>query len=99
MQYFILYKPFQVLSQFTDPVGGKRTLGEIYPFPKGVYPIGRLDEDSEGILLLTDDPRQNKYWLGPTIEKEYFAQVEGSPTEAYIHSRTPMRPVTTSSAA
>lgn len=79
-RYFLVYKPFQMLSQFTDPVGGKRTLGELHDFPKDVYPVGRLDEDSEGLLLLTSDPSQNQFWLGQGIEKEYYAQVEGIPT-------------------
>jgi 23S rRNA pseudouridine2457 synthase len=79
-RYFIVYKPFQMLSQFSDPVGGKRTLGELYEFPRDVYPVGRLDEDSEGLLLLTNDPRQNQRWLGQGMEKEYYAQVEGIPT-------------------
>lgn len=79
-RYFIMYKPFMVLSQFSDPVGGKSTLGEVHPFPKDVYPVGRLDEDSEGLLLLTNDPRANAKLLGNSIEKEYWVQVEGIPT-------------------
>ena len=70
-----------VLSQFTDPVGGKRTLGELFDFPKDVYPVGRLDEDSEGLLLLTNDPRLNRELLGQGVEKEYWVQVEGIPTD------------------
>ena len=80
-RYFIIYKPFMVLSQFSDPVGGKKTLGDLFPFPKDVYPVGRLDEDSEGLLLLTNDPRANAKLLGSGIEKEYWVQVEGIPTE------------------
>lgn len=78
---FLVYKPYGVLSQFTTPVPGKRTLGELYQFPKDVYPIGRLDEDSEGLLLLSNDPLQNKRWLGQSIRKEYWVQVEGAPLE------------------
>lgn len=81
MDYFLFYKPFMVLSQFTDPVGGKKTLGDIYSFPKDVYPVGRLDETSEGLLMLTNDPLVNSRWLGEGIEKEYYIQVEGSPSE------------------
>ena len=77
-----MYKPFQVLCQFTDPVGGKRTLGDVFSFPSDVYPVGRLDEDSEGLLILTSDPRLNQKLLGQGIEKEYYVQVEGSPTSA-----------------
>lgn len=80
-RYYLIYKPYLVLSQFTDPVGGKRTLGELYDFPKDVYPVGRLDEDSEGLLLLTNDPGKNREMLGKGIEKEYWVQVEGIPTE------------------
>lgn len=79
---FLIYKPYGVLSQFTSPVSGKRTLGELYKFPRDVYPIGRLDEDSEGALLLSNDPSQNKKWLGQEIEKEYWVQVEGKPDHA-----------------
>lgn len=78
-RYFLVYKPFMVLSQFSDPVGGKKTLGDIYPFPKTVYPVGRLDEDSEGLLLLTDDPKANAKLLGNEVEKEYWVQVDGIP--------------------
>ncbi len=83
-RYFLLYKPCRVLSQFTDPVGGKRTLKDLHPFPKDVYPVGRLDEDSEGLLLLTNDPAANQRILGNSIEKEYFVQVEGLPDEAAL---------------
>lgn len=78
-RYFLLYKPFGVVSQFTAPVAGKRTLGELHDFPKDVYPVGRLDEDSEGLLILTNDPSINARYLGQGIEKEYYAQVEGVP--------------------
>lgn len=70
-----------MLSQFSDPVGGKATLKDLHPFPKDVYPVGRLDEDSEGLLLLTNDPRINQRYLGQAIEKEYWVQVEGIPEE------------------
>ncbi len=73
----MVYKPFGVLSQFTDPLGGKRTLADLHDFPKRVYPVGRLDEDSEGLLILTDDPRANLRILNHRIEKEYYVQVEG----------------------
>lgn len=83
-RHFLIYKPFGVLSQFSDPVGGKRTLGELYDFPKDVYPVGRLDEDSEGLLLLSNDPKANSFLLGGEVEKEYWVQVEGTPTEEMI---------------
>ncbi|MCL4114752.1 UNVERIFIED_CONTAM: hypothetical protein GTU68_047694 [Idotea baltica] len=73
-----------MLSQFTDSTGGKRTLGELYPFPKDVYPVGRLDEDSEGLLILTNDPAANQQLLNQGIEKEYYVQVEGVPDETAL---------------
>jgi len=79
--YFILYKPFGVLSQFTTPVEGKLGLGSLFDFPKDVYPVGRLDEDSEGLLLLTNDPKANARLLGQGVEKEYWVQVEGIPAD------------------
>lgn len=79
-RYFLVYKPYRVLCQFTDPVGGKRTLGDLFDFPRDVYPVGRLDEDSEGLLLLTNDPASNQALLGKDTEKEYWVQVEGTPT-------------------
>jgi 23S rRNA pseudouridine2457 synthase len=79
--YYLLYKPYGVLSQFTVPVPGKRTLGELHDFPRDVYPVGRLDEDSEGLLLLTNDSSWNQKLLGTGVEKEYWVQVEGIPTE------------------
>jgi len=79
-RYFLLYKPFGVLSQFTTPLEGKLGLGSLYNFPKDVYPVGRIDEDSEGLLLLTNDPRMNNEMLKKGTDKEYWVQVEGEPT-------------------
>jgi len=71
-------KPFNVLSQFTDK-NGRKTLGELFPFPKGVYAIGRLDYDSEGLLLLSNDKQIVDLLLNPRFrhEREYLVQVEG----------------------
>lgn len=77
----MIYKPYGVLSQFTTPLEGKVGLGSLYNFPKDVYPVGRLDEDSEGLLLLTNDPKANARLLGQSIEKEYWVQVEGAPVD------------------
>ena len=73
-------KPFGVLSQFTVEHPGQRTLAE-FGFPKNVYPIGRLDADSEGLLLLSDEPELNQRLLHPrhAHEREYWAQVECVP--------------------
>ena len=83
-RYYLVYKPFGMVSQFTAPVEGKRTLGELFDFPKDVYPVGRLDEDSEGLLILTNDPALNQRLLGQGVEKEYFVQVEGIPEESAL---------------
>ena len=75
------HKPFGVLSQFTDDGSKNRTLAE-FNFPMGVYPIGRLDADSEGLLLLSDEPQWNEKLLHPrhAHEREYWAQVERIPS-------------------
>jgi 23S rRNA pseudouridine2457 synthase len=83
-RYFLIYKPYGMLSQFTTDDPRKRTLGELFAFPKDVYPVGRLDEDSEGLLLLTNDPKVNALLLGEGVEKEYWVQVEGVATEAAL---------------
>lgn len=75
-------KPFHVLSQFTDSEA-RKTLSEFIQV-KGVYPAGRLDYDSEGLLLLTDDGQLQALISNPKykLNKTYWAQVEGSATEA-----------------
>jgi 23S rRNA pseudouridine2457 synthase len=79
-----LNKPYGVLSQFTEE-GSRRTLAE-FGFPSGVYPIGRLDADSEGLLLLSDEPGLNGRLLHPSRghERIYWAQVEGAPGETAL---------------
>lgn len=74
-------KPFGVLSQFRADSSDYRTLSE-FGFPNNVYPIGRLDADSEGLLLLSDEPGLNNRLLDPRErhEREYWAQVERIPT-------------------
>ena len=74
------HKPFGVLSQFTGDGSPNRVLAE-FGFPKNVYPIGRLDADSEGLLLLSDEPAWNEKLLHPrhAHEREYWAQVEKIP--------------------
>ena len=75
----IFHKPFGVVSQFT-PLGGHRTLAD-FGIPKGVYPCGRLDHDSEGLLVLTDDGRLQSRLSEPRYEspRTYWAQVERLP--------------------
>ena len=74
-------KPYCVVSQFTPDRSPNRTLAE-FGIPKNVYPIGRLDADSEGLLLLSDEPAWNERLLHPrhAHEREYWAQVENIPT-------------------
>jgi len=76
------HKPFGVLSQFTPEPGSRyRTLAD-FGFPKGVYPIGRLDAESEGLLLLSDETELNARLLHPTAGhwRIYWAQVERIPS-------------------
>lgn len=78
-RYFLLYKPFQVLSQFS-PEGDKKTLADYCKnIPKDVYPVGRLDYDSEGLLLLTNDKKLTQQLLEPRYkhQRTYCVQVEG----------------------
>jgi 23S rRNA pseudouridine2457 synthase len=74
-------KPFGVLSQFTGDSSPNCALAK-FNFPKNIYPIGRLDADSEGLLLLSDEPAWNERLLHPrhAHEREYWAQVERIPT-------------------
>jgi 23S rRNA pseudouridine2457 synthase len=78
-KYYILYKPFGMLSQFTGEKG-QQTLGDLNKFPKDVYPVGRLDADSEGLLILTNDSELNQKLLEPAKKhnRTYLVQVEGS---------------------
>ena len=75
------HKPFGVLSQFTSDGGANRNLAG-FGFPKNVYPLGRLDADSEGLLILGDEPEWNERLLHPrhAHEREYWAQVERIPS-------------------
>ncbi|WJW74254.1 pseudouridine synthase [Thiohalobacter sp. IOR34] len=78
-------KPFRVLSQFSREGSDKQTLADFIPIP-GIYPAGRLDYDSEGLLLLTDDGRLQHRLSDPRHgkRKTYWVQVEGEPTEAAL---------------
>lgn len=75
------HKPYGVLCQFTPDQPGQRTLAE-FNFPPGVYPVGRLDLDSEGLLVLTDEAGFNHRLLNPATAhpRTYQVQVEGIPT-------------------
>lgn len=79
--YFLLYKPHGYLSQFVyQSKKKKKVLGELYSFPAGTMAVGRLDENSEGLLLLTTDGKWSMEMRSQTVEKEYFVQVDGDIT-------------------
>lgn len=83
--HYLIYKPYQVLSQFS-PVEQKQTLADFFDVPSDVYPVGRLDYDSEGLLLLTNDTSLNHRLLDPKFAhaREYLVQVDGAITEQAI---------------
>lgn len=84
-RHFLLHKPHGYLSQFIyEKKRHKKLLGELHAFPEGTMAIGRLDEDSEGLLLLTTDGMMSEIVRSKTVEKEYFAQVDGLVTEEAI---------------
>jgi len=84
-RYFIIYKPYLVLSQFTSQQG-QQTLADFFHVPKDVYAVGRLDYDSEGLLILTNDTTLNHRLLNPAFEHEraYWVQVDGAITTEAI---------------
>lgn len=82
--YYIIYKPYGYLSQFVSEQPKKKMLGLLYDFPPEVHPVGRLDEDSEGLLLLTNNGALHKNLLAHHVEKEYWMIVEGEVTEESI---------------
>lgn len=81
-QHFKIHKPFGMISQFVH--NGKRTkqvLGDLHDFPEGTMAIGRLDEQSEGLLLLTTEGKVSENVRRKSVEKEYYVQVDGTPDE------------------
>lgn len=88
-QHFIIYKPYGYLSQFANndiSKHKKKLLGGFYPFPEKIMAIGRLDEKSEGLLLLTTDGNMSELVRSRHVEKEYFAEVDGAITPEAIES-------------
>lgn len=83
--YLGFFKPFGVVTQFSQGDGENGTLAD-FAFPPDVYPVGRLDADSEGLLILTDDTRLNGKLLDPVNahERDYWVQVENVPDESAL---------------
>lgn len=82
-RHFIIYKPYGFLSQFASNDSkqqSKKFLGLLHDFPEGIMPIGRLDEKSEGLLLLTTDGKMSDFVNSQKVDKEYYAQVNGDIT-------------------
>jgi 23S rRNA pseudouridine2457 synthase len=77
-QHYIIHKPYGYLSQFIYELKRKKKLlGELGNFPEGIMAIGRLDEDSEGLLLLTTDGMMSEIVRSKKVDKEYYVQVDG----------------------
>jgi 23S rRNA pseudouridine2457 synthase len=86
-RHFIIHKPFGYLSQFVNNQTkrrNKKLLGELHEFPEGTMSIGRLDEKSEGLLLLTTDGIVSARVTSKKVEKEYYVQVDGKITPEAI---------------
>jgi 23S rRNA pseudouridine2457 synthase len=87
LQYYAIYKPFQMLCQFS-PEGDKQTLANFnFTFSKDIYPVGRLDYDSEGLLILSNDKGLNNLLLNPKKKhkRQYWVQIEGIPTSDFFN--------------
>jgi 23S rRNA pseudouridine2457 synthase len=84
-KHFLIHKPYGYLSQFIYELKRKKKLlGELHDFPEGTMAIGRLDEDSEGLLLLTTDGQMSELVRSKKVTKEYYAQVDGVITDEAI---------------
>ena len=86
-RHFVLYKPDGYVSQFISQQTkrkNKKMLGELFDFPEGTMAIGRLDEPSEGLLLLTTDGKVSDQVRSKHVEQEYFAQVDGIITDSAV---------------
>ncbi|MFK7773220.1 MAG: pseudouridine synthase [Saprospiraceae bacterium] len=86
-RHFIIYKPQGYLSQFVNNQNkrkNKKLLGTLHAFPTGIMAIGRLDENSEGLLFLTTDGKVSEQVRSKKIEKEYYVQLDGEITQEAI---------------
>lgn len=88
-RHFLIYKPYRMLSQFMTNdrhQKNKRFLGELYDFPENVMAVGRLDEQSEGLLFITTDGALSHHInKSGKVDKEYAALVDGIMTKEVIH--------------
>ncbi|MDT0294970.1 pseudouridine synthase [Mesonia ostreae] len=87
-QHFKIYKPYGYISQFISNEQkrkNKKKLGELHNFPPETMSVGRLDEDSEGLLILTTDGKMSHHILSRSFEKEYYVQVDGIVTQEAIN--------------
>ncbi len=85
-RHFMIHKPYGTISQFVNPhKRKKKLLGEFFNFPKKTMAIGRLDVNSEGLLLLTTDGKVSEYIRGKKVEKEYYVQVDGELTKEAVN--------------
>jgi 23S rRNA pseudouridine2457 synthase len=75
--HFIMHKPYGYLCQFVCELKKKKLVGELFDFPAGTMAIGRLDEESEGLLLLTTDGMMSELIRDRKTEKEYYVQLDG----------------------
>lgn len=85
--HYIIHKPFGYLSQFVNNQSkrkNKKLLGQLSTFPDGTMSIGRLDENSEGLLLLTTDGKVSEQVRSKKVEKEYYVQVDGLITQSEV---------------
>jgi 23S rRNA pseudouridine2457 synthase len=91
-RYFLIYKPYKVLSQFMTNdrhQKNKKFLGDLYDFPSESMAVGRLDETSEGLLMITTDGQlSNIINKKGKVEKEYYAQVDGTITTEAVEKMT-----------
>jgi len=76
-KYYAIFKPFGYLSQFVCEHNNKKLLGDLYQLEEDVMPIGRLDEHSEGLLILSNNGQFHQHLLAHNVEKEYWVLVEG----------------------
>jgi len=83
-RHFIIHKPYGYLSQFVYTITtrkNRKLLGELHDFPEGVMAIGRLDQDSEGLIFLTTDGKESHAVRSSKVEKEYYVQLDGLITQ------------------